>query len=132
VRGLVVVDASVVVAALAETGQRGAAAARVWAGRDLVAPDVIGYEVLNTLRGLRLAKKLSKPEAERAVADWRLLAVETWSLATIADRVWALAENLTAYDAAYVALAERLRVPLLTADKRLANAPGIKAEVVVV
>ena len=130
--GLLVLDASAAVTWLVDGGERGATAGRRMAGAGLVAPDLIGYEVLNTLRGLRVARKLSRAEAQRARDDWRRLGVEQWSLVTVEDRTWDLADNLTAYDAAYVALAERLGVPLLTADRRLATAPGIGAEVVVV
>ncbi len=130
--GLLVLDASAAVAWLVGDGEHGLAAARRMAGTGLVAPDLIGYEVLNTLRGLRLAKKLSRAEAQRALDSWRRLDVEKWPLDTIDDRTWELAANLTAYDAAYVALAERLAAPLLTADRRLARAPGIAADIVVV
>jgi predicted nucleic acid-binding protein len=132
VSDLLVIDASAVILTLVGHDERGLAVAERLCGVGLVAPDVLGYEVMNGFRGLCVSKKLSKSQARRALDDWHRLGVETWSLSTVEDRVWALADNLTAYDAAYVALAERLEVPLLTGDRRLATAPGIKAEVVVV
>jgi predicted nucleic acid-binding protein len=132
VSGLLVVDASAVVATLVERSPRGEAAATRMAGAALAAPDLIGYEVLNVLRRRRAAGQLSAGEALRAVNLWSALAVDLWRLEALSGRVWELAGAMSSYDAAYVALAERLGAPLLTADRRLANAPGIGADVIVV
>ncbi|HEY0117571.1 MAG TPA: type II toxin-antitoxin system VapC family toxin [Cellulomonas sp.] len=130
---LLVVDASAVVAALTGGGdRRGVEATRQMAGAGLVAPDIIGYEVFNALRGLRSGKKISRSQAQRALDDWRRLDVERWPLEIVEERTWELTDAMTAYDAAYVALAERLDVPLLTADGRLARASGGRAEILVV
>ncbi len=130
--GFLVVDASAVLSTLVEQDRHGEAASAHMRGSYVVAPDLIGYEVLNSLRRRRAAGQLSPGEADRAVADWRAMAVETWSLSAFQDRLWELTGAITAYDAAYVALAERLDAPLLTADARLTRAPGIRAEVVLV
>lgn len=130
--GVLVVDASAIVATLVDDDERGTAAANHMLGADLIAPDFVGYEVLNALRGLRTAKKLSRSAAEIAFRDWARYEIDLWPLMTFADRLWQLTDNLTAYDAAYVSLAERLDVPLLTGDHRLAKAPGIRAEVLVI
>lgn len=130
--GLLVVDASAVVATLLEGDERGQAAAAHMRGRGLVAPDLIGYEVLNALRRRRAAGALTATAAERAVEVWRSAPIEMWSLENVIERLWALTGAMSSYDAAYVALAERLDVPLLTADRRLAHAPGITADVIVI
>lgn len=130
--GILVVDASVVLAALVVEDERADAAASRMRGASLVAPDLIGYEVMNSLRRRRGAGRLSDREARRAFDDWRRLGVEVWPLAAVADRVWEMTGSMTVYDAAYVALAELLDAPLLTADRRLARAPGLGAEVVLI
>lgn len=130
-KGILVVDASVVIATLVVEDERGEAAASRMRGASLVAPDLIGCEVMNSLRRRRAAGRLSDREAQRAFDDWRRLGVEVWPLAAVADRVWEMTGSITVYDAAYVALAELLDAPLLTADRRLAKAPGFGAKVVV-
>jgi predicted nucleic acid-binding protein len=67
--------------------------------------------------------------AERAIGRLQALRIERHTHSPLLPRIWGLRENVTPYDAAYVALAEALGVPLLTADARLANAPGIRCEV---
>ncbi len=130
--GLLVVDASAVVSFLVEQGARAAAAAKRMQGVSLVAPELIGYEVLNVLRRLRASGAVSTEGAEVALRAWHGIDVETWPLASFEARAWALTGAMSLYDASYVALAERLGAPLLTADRRLAAAPGVRAEVVVI
>ena len=130
--GILVVDASALIAALVLEDQRGEAAAARMRGASLVAPDIVGYEVMNSLRRRRAAGRLSVREAERALDDWQRLGVELWPLQSFADRVWEMTGSITVYDAAYVALAERLGARLLTGDRKLAKAPGLRAEVVVI
>jgi predicted nucleic acid-binding protein len=132
VTDLLVVDASAILVTLLEQGERAAAVARRCAAAALVAPDLIGYEVLNVLRRRRAAGRFSDADARRAVEAWRASPVELWPLRSFDDRLWELTGAMSAYDAAYVALAERLDAPLLTADARLSRAPGVRAEVVLV
>lgn len=127
-----VLDASAVLTLLLDPGSRGEAVADLLADGDLHAPDLLPYELSNVLRRRRLAGLLSPAEADLARRDALDLPVQTWPFAVVADRVWELADTLTCYDAAYAALAERLGVALLTADGRIARAPGPTCEIVTV
>lgn len=120
----VIVDASVVVALLiAET--RGAKwAADLQARHDLAAPHHLPAEVASALRRAVWSEGLSPDIATSAHYDLADLAVELFPYEPFAARVWALRDNLTPYDAWYVALAEALDAPLATLDDRLAQAPG--------
>jgi predicted nucleic acid-binding protein len=97
---------------------------------DLHAPHLIDLEVLNALRGLVRGRKVSAERVEYARADYFDLSITRYPHEPLAARVWALRENLTAYDAAYVALAEALEAPLLSCDVRLASATehGVRIE----
>jgi predicted nucleic acid-binding protein len=121
---VIVVDASVVVTALADDGPDGEHARRRLRGVRLAAPHVIDLEVTSAWRRLASAGDLDPRRAEMAIADLRSLRLDRVPHAPLLDRCWELRANLTVYDAAYVALAEVLDTTLLTADSRLANAPG--------
>ncbi len=95
---------------------------------DLHAPHLIDIEILNALRGLVRRGKLSADRAEDVRTDVADLAITRYGHEPLADRIWGLRDNLTACDAAFVALAEAVDVPLITCDALLANAPGITAE----
>jgi predicted nucleic acid-binding protein len=119
-----VVDASVIVAALVDSGSDGEWAAEVIAGQVLAAPHHMPIETADILRRASLARQLTWDTTSLAHADLLALRVELFPYAPLADRCWQLRENLTTYDAAYVALAEELDAPLATLDQRLATAPG--------
>ncbi len=121
-----VVDASVVVAALVDSGPDGHWAAEVVAGEALAAPHHMPLESANVLRRASLAGELSADTASLAHADLLALRVELFPYVSLADRCWRLRENLTIYDAAYVVLAEELDAPLATLDHRLVTAPGTR------
>jgi predicted nucleic acid-binding protein len=121
---LIVVDASVVVTALGDDGRDGELARERLAGERLAAPHVIDLEVLSAWRRLAAAGRLDARRAELARADLRSLPIDRVPHAPLLERCWALRSNLTSYDAAYVALAELLDAPLLTADAKLAATPG--------
>lgn len=123
-----VVDASVVVAALADNGPDGQWAADALAGQVLAAPHHMPIEVANILRRAALVGDLSEDSAALAHGDLLDLRVELFPYALLAERCWSLRENVTAYDAAYVALAEQLDCSLATLDHRLAGAPGPRCE----
>lgn len=120
----VVVDASVVVAALVDTGSEGRWAERVLASDDLAAPHLLPVEAANILRRLALQGEISEDAAALAHADLLDLRVALFPYLLDAWRAWELRHNLTTYDAWYVALAESLEVELATLDARLAQAPG--------
>jgi len=119
---LVVVDAAAVVDAL--TAVDGTEELRVaLASDDLNAPALLDYEVVSALRGLTLRGNLLPARAEDALTDFDDLAIVRWTGGDgLRRRAFSLRHNLSAYDAAYVALAEALECPLLTRDWRLAKA----------
>ncbi|GAA1058497.1 ribonuclease VapC9 [Agromyces luteolus] len=98
----------------------------------LHAPSIVPYEVSNVLRRLQGAGKLADRDAEQAFADYAALDIELWPWPTLGERVWQLRGNLSSYDAAYVALAERIDATLVTRDARLARAPGTTCAITVV
>ena len=121
---MTVVDASVVVAALVDGGGDGRWAEDVLQEEPLAAPHHLPVEVANILRRAALSEDLSPDVASLAHADLLDLRVDLVAYAPLADRVWELRSNVTAYDAWYVALAEQLDVPLATLDQRLSRATG--------
>lgn len=125
----VVVDASAVVAALVDGGSAGEWAAAELAREDLAAPHLMPVEVANILRRAALASDLTADVAALAHDDLLQLHVDLFPYEPLAQRVWELRENLTAYDACYVALAEALGVALFTLDRRVAGAPGLRCDV---
>lgn len=124
----VVVDASVLVKALLNTGPDGEWAEAIVAGDSLHAPDLALAEATNVLRRLELARTITTAEANAAHEDLMQLNIELFSFEPFAERAWELRHNLTSYDAWYVALAEALRSPLATFDERLAKAKGPSCE----
>jgi predicted nucleic acid-binding protein len=123
-----VVDASFVVAALIDAGPDGRWAEDLVSAEQLAAPHLVMVEATNILRRTVLAGDLSVAEAGMAHADLLRLRVELFAYLPFATRVWELRENVTAYDAWYVAVAERLAAPLATLDRRLVAAPGPTCE----
>lgn len=93
------------------------------------APAVIDLEFLSVVRGLIVGKRVTLRRAEDAIDRFLAAPIERHHHGPLARRIWDLRNNLTAYDAAYVALAERLGLTLLTVDRRLARAPMIRCEV---
>lgn len=119
-----VVDASVVVAALVDGGGTGRWAEEMLLGDHLAAPHIMPSEVADILRRAVGAGQLSEDAATLAHVELQTLPVDLFPYGPVASRVWALRENLTAYDAWYVALAELLDGDLATLDARLSRAPG--------
>lgn len=119
-----VVDASVLVAALVDSGQHGEWAEGVIAAGSLHAPDLARVEAANVLRRLERAKQITTAEANAAYEDLMQLNLELFSFDPFAERVWELRHNITTYDAWYVAVAEALKLPLATLDERLHKAKG--------
>lgn len=124
-----VVDASALIAVLLDPSGDAERAGALLASRPLHAPAILPLEVANVLRRLRAAGTVDPSEAAAAHRLMVRLPVEYWPYEVLADRVWALTGALTAYDAAYVALAELIGATLVTADLRLARAPGIRCDV---
>jgi predicted nucleic acid-binding protein len=119
-----VVDASAVLAALVDSGDEGTWVRRRVRGEALAAPGHLQVEVSSALRRAVLGGRLGRDVATLAHHDLVQLSVTWFPFEPLASRVWALHPTVTAYDAAYVALAEVLGAPLLTLDRRLARASG--------
>lgn len=119
-----VVDASVVAAALVDSGPLGAWAESVLLTRPLAAPHLLPVETANILRRMADVGDISADVAALAHSDLLSLRTELFPYAPLGRRVWELRENVTAYDAWYVALAELLEAPLATLDAKLSRAPG--------
>jgi predicted nucleic acid-binding protein len=122
----VVVDSSVVVAALIDTGDTGAWAEKILEQDDLFAPELLKVEASNVLRRLERGKEITEQEANAAFEDLMDLNVELHAFEPFSDRAWELRHNVTSYDGWYVALAEALDLPLATLDARLVKAEGPK------
>ncbi|MFD4421284.1 type II toxin-antitoxin system VapC family toxin [Agromyces sp. NPDC058484] len=129
---MLVVDASVLAPALADDTSDGDAARERLRGNRLAAPDLIDLEVVSVLRRQVTAGLLEERRAELALADLLDLPLRRVAHRPLLARCWALRENLTVYDAAYVALAEALEAVLVTGDVRLSRAPGLRCQVEVV
>ncbi|HEX3735360.1 MAG TPA: type II toxin-antitoxin system VapC family toxin [Solirubrobacterales bacterium] len=128
-----VLDASVLVEYLTdgehgESSRRQIESSRGW----LWAPHLVDAEVGHALRGEVRAGELSARAAKAALADLMEMRLQRVSHHLLAGRAWELRQNLSFYDALYVALAEVLEAPLITLDARLSRAPGVRAEIEVV
>jgi predicted nucleic acid-binding protein len=126
---VIVVDASVLATALGDDGDDGDQARARLRGERLAAPELVDLEVPSVLRRLLLTGRLPLRRAELAVSDLLALPLRRVPHRLLLSRCWELRENLTIYDASYIALAEQLRTTLVTADGRLATAPGLGCEV---
>ncbi len=128
---MIVLDASAVVAVLLDPGL-GAERIRERIenpGESLHAPHLMDLEVLHALRRQALRGALPPRRSAEALEDLANIMFVRYPHTLLAERTWELKENLTAYDAAYVALAEALDAPLVTMDARLAQVPGHRATV---
>ena len=126
---MLVVDASVLAVALADDGTDGDAARGRLRGEDLVAPELLDLEVLSVLRGQKVAGELDARRAELALNDLSAMPIKRAPHLSLLRRCWELRDNLTTYDASYVALAEALDVLLLTGDRRIARAAGPRCQI---
>lgn len=124
-----VLDASVVVAALLDSGELGAWAEACVAEHDLVAPHLMMVEASNQLRRGVLTRAVATAEGTAAHRDLVRIPMELFPFAPFAARVWELRDTVTAYDAWYVALAEWLGCTLYTLDTRLARASGTRCAI---
>jgi len=126
---VIVVDASVLAAALIDDGEHGEVVRGRLRGEVVCGPELLDLEVLSVLRGRTAAGHLLRSRARQALDDLGQLPIRRCSHIPFLGRCWELRDNLTVYDAAYVALAELLDVPLVTADVRLSRATGPRCRI---
>ena len=122
--GLAVVDSSAVVALLADQEDVGEWVRDTVGARRIAAPRLMMFEAGNTLRRQQLSGALDPAAAARRHTRLCEMRVLHWPHRRLAVRAWQLRDSVTYYDATYVALAELLDAPLVTLDRRLAQAPG--------
>lgn len=125
----VVCDASAVAALLLDGGPDGRWVTEALLGPELAAPTLVAFEAANIIRRHELAGLVSPDQAAQAHADLLDLAIELWPYEILAARAWELRRNLSSYDASYVALAELLGARLVTLDRRISRAPGLRCNV---
>ncbi len=128
---MIVLDASSAVAVLLNLGVSASAIRERMDRSDegLHVPHLFEVEVMNVLRRYALSDALSGARVRLAVNRLFEMRVTRYPHTALLPRIWELKDNVTAYDAAYLALAETLEAPLITRDKRLSRAPGIRAVV---
>ena len=126
---MLVIDASVLATALVDDGADGDTARARLRGQSLAAPELIDLEVASVLRRQHSVGRLDLRRARLALDDLLDLPIQRVPHRALLRRCWELRDNLSVYDAAYVALAETLDTPLVTAYGRLAKAPGVKCTV---
>jgi predicted nucleic acid-binding protein len=122
----VVIDASVLVAALVDSSEHGRWAEDIILSGSLHAPELARAEATNILRRLERSKQISPAEANAARDDLMELNLETFGFDPFADRIWDLRHSITSYDAWYVALAEALQLPLATLDLKLVKSSAAR------
>ena len=127
-RAVIVLDASAAVSALLNEGQ----ARRIMATDSVHVPHLIDAEVASGLRRQARSGLVAPGAAWAALDAWRRAGVQRYPIPGLLARVWALRDNVTSYDACYVALAEGLGCALVTADAQLARATGLRCPVTVV
>lgn len=129
---MTVTDASAILELLLGTTRGEAVEEYLLEEPSLQAPALLDAEVAQVLRRMVAAGVLEEPRARAGLEILGDMPIRRHLLTPLLPRIWELRENLTAYDAAYVSLAEALACPLLTFDRRIADAPGHTARVVAV
>lgn len=125
---MIVVDGSALVIGVADTTERGDAV-RSKLDDAAVAPHLVDAELGQGLRGLVLRGLLDNDAAARSMIDAQHLVVDRFPHPPLSSRAWELRENVSFYDGLYVALAELVDLPLVTADAKLANAHGPRCDI---
>lgn len=126
---MIVADAGVILEAIVFSGGVGPSARRRLARDDIHVPEVVDLEILSALRRLVRRGEISQTRAERGLTYLRSANLTRHSHKQYLPRIWELRDSVTPYDAAYVALAERAGAPLLTVDRRLAEAHGPRCQI---
>ena len=126
---MLVVDTSAILDAIAGVEPSPGLIARLSADGELHAPHLIDVEILHALLGMTMRGEITDDRAADARTDFADAALRRYPHEPLSDRIWELRHNLSAYDAAFVALAEALDAPLITCDGGLASASGHEARV---
>ena len=126
---MIVVDASILVAALVDNTDHAIWSSDIISEGDLHSTSMVSAEVANSLRRMERLNEITELEAQLALIDLPQLGLALHPFAPYSARIWDLRHNLTSYDAWYVALAESLGCPLVTLDLRSTRAGGILCEV---
>lgn len=130
---MIVLDASALLELLLVTDKGRVVAARIASPREtLHAPHLIDLEVVQVLRRYVASGQLDEQRSREALDDLRDLDLNRYPHDVLVDRIWELRHNASAYDAAYLALAEALDAPLLTSDTRLRAVPDSRAAIEIV
>lgn len=129
---MIAVDASVILGAL--IADKGAdKIERLIAAEDwLVAPELIDLEIANALRRLERLRRIAEVDAVALLNHYLKLRLLRFSVTEIIGDIWRMRQNLTAYDASYVAMASSLDLPLYTRDSKLAAATGHSAKIILI
>ncbi len=98
----------------------------------MICPHLADSQIVHAIRSQVLRGEVGAADATRAIETWGRLGIERVGVTGLLGRIWELRDNLSAYDASYVAVAESLSMPLVTADGRLARAPGPRCTITVV
>ena len=127
---MIVLDTSAAIDWLLQTPAGKRIEQRIYAHQDtLHSVHLIDVEFVQVLRRLVREGAVSPKRAEEAIEDMATLRITRYAPVLLVQRIWRLRQNMSAYDAAYVALAEKLQAPLITRDQRIASAPGHTAAV---
>ena len=127
---MIVVDASALTNAFTDDGPVGTRS-RAELARDAhwAAPEHLAVEVFSAVRGRWLCQKISEKRAEDALSAMVTTTIDLVAAGPLLTRMWELRNNVSGYDAAYLAVAETFGCPLVTADPRLARVPGLRCQV---
>ena len=127
---MIVLDASAAVDWLLQTPAGQQIEKRIYSrSESLYAPHLLDLEVTQVLRRLVREGLIAAQRAEQALEDFLNMRVTRYPHTVLLPRVWRLRNNLSAYDAAYIVLAEKLNAPLITRDSRLSSSPGHVAQI---
>jgi predicted nucleic acid-binding protein len=130
---VIVVDASALLEFLLQTPLGERVEARLFRDEDeLHAPHLVDVELVQGLRRLVRTGEVSSGRADEAIADLIDLDLHRHAHVDLLGRAWRLRDNITAYDAMYVALAEAIGAPMVTCDNPLAKAPGHRVRIEVI
>ena len=130
---MIVVDASALLEFLLQTSLGARVEARLFGEDDeLHAPHLVDVEITQGLRRLVRTGEVSAGRADEAIADLTDLDLHRHAHLDLLGRAWKLRDNISAYDAMYVALAEAIEAPMVTCDGPLAKAPGHRARIEVI